>query len=55
LEEIQIIKTMAQLPPQWPKSLRFSSRVKSHQQELIQLAAENAADTLAALQAQWQS
>jgi len=54
LEEIQIIK-------QWLSSRRNGQKVEilipreGHQQELIQLAAENAADTLAALQAQWQA
>lgn len=54
IEEIQIIK-------QWLSSRREDRAVEitiprqGHQQELIQMAAENATETLAALQAQWQS
>ena len=54
LEEIQIIK-------QWLSTRRNGQKVEiliphdGQQQELIQLAAENAADTLATLQAQWQA
>jgi excinuclease ABC subunit C len=53
VEEAKIIK-------QWLRSRRSGEKVeiviprKGQQHELIQLAAENAADTLAALQAQWQ-
>jgi excinuclease ABC subunit C len=54
VEEAKIIK-------QWLRSRRSGEKVeiviprKGQQHELIQLAAENAADTLAALQAQWQA
>lgn len=53
VEEAKIIK-------QWLSSRRSGEKVEivipheGQQRELIQLAAENAADTLAALQAQWQ-
>jgi excinuclease ABC subunit C len=54
VEEIHIIK-------QWLSSRREGQKVEilipheGQQQELIQMAAENAADTLATLQAQWQA
>jgi len=54
VEEAKIIK-------QWLSSRRSGEKVEiiipheGQQRELIQLAAENAADTLAALQAQWQA
>lgn len=54
IEELQIIK-------QWLRSRREDQRVEiqvprtGQQRELIQLAAENAAETLAALKAQWQA
>jgi excinuclease ABC subunit C len=54
VEEIHIIK-------QWLSSRREGQKVEiliphaGQQQELIQMAAENATDTLAALQAQWQA
>ena len=54
IEEIQIIK-------QWLRARRADGSVEiiiphaGQQQELIQMAAENAAETLASLQAQWQA
>ena len=54
VEELQIIK-------QWLKNRRSGERVElvvpreGQQKELIQMAAENAAETLASLQAQWEA
>ncbi len=54
IEELQIIK-------QWLKDRRSGQKVEllvpreGQQKELIQMAAENAAETLASLQAQWQA
>ncbi len=54
IEELQIIK-------QWLRSRRSDQKVEiqvprtGQQRELIQLASENAAETLAALKAQWQA
>ena len=55
IEEVNIIQRMAATRAAAGKRWRCRCRAQGQQQELVQMAAENAAETLAALQAQWEA